>query len=123
MKIGIAAEGNSKDSMVSMHFGRAPYVVLVHLEDDISEYIHLGEDHHDHNLGLRLKDMGVEAFIVGGMGPGAAGVFVNSGIKLYHVSKSISVREAIEQYRKGLLPEFSVGGTPGHHHSHGHHEH
>jgi predicted Fe-Mo cluster-binding NifX family protein len=116
LKIGITAEGSSKDSPVAMHFGKAPYIVLINLEDAKSGFIYLGYEHHKHTLGEVLKKLGVNVFITGGMGLKAAEVFVKNGIRLYQVPRKVSVREAVELYKKGSLVEFSSMGT--HRHSH-----
>ena len=119
MDIGIIAEGDSKDDMVAMHFGKAPYVVIANLENNELDSIHLGHDHHNHDLGIELKKRGIDVFVAGGMGPMAAEGFVKSGVKLYQVSEKVSVEEAVNLYKKGELIEFTSSGTPGEHHLHG----
>jgi predicted Fe-Mo cluster-binding NifX family protein len=112
LKIGITAEKNSKESMVAMHFGNAPYVALIDLEKDEMEFIHLGYEHHMHELGNKLKKRRIEAFITWSMGPHAAEVFIRNGIKLYQVPKQVSIEEALNLYEKGSLIKFSYSGTP-----------
>ena len=109
--IGITSEGDSKDSMVAMHFGDAPYIALVDLEKDEMEFMFLGKEHCLHLLPYNLKEKNVGVFITWSMGPRPAEIFQRKGIKLYHVPRRVSVEEAIELYKSGSLIEFTLTGS------------
>jgi len=109
-----AEDGNGLDARLSEHFGRAPYFILVDLDEDgnilsVQAVRNTGE--HFGGVGrpadniLRLKP---NAVITYGMGPRALSIFQSAGIAVLKASAN-TVREGLEAYRKNLLEELTEG--------------
>jgi predicted Fe-Mo cluster-binding NifX family protein len=108
MRVAIAAEDNKGlDGMVSHHFGRCPYFLIVNVEEGEI----LGEDivenpyYAGHEPGMVpefIRNQSAEVMISGGMGPRAIAFFEDFDIATA-TGASGTARETLERYLAGAL--------------------
>ena len=109
-----AEDGSGLNARLSEHFGRAPYFIVVDLDENsnvlsvqtvrnIGE--HFGEVGRPAENILRLRP---NAIITYGMGPRALSIFQNARITVLRANADI-VKEVLEAYRRGLLEELTEG--------------
>jgi predicted Fe-Mo cluster-binding NifX family protein len=108
MRVAISADdGNGLDSVVSPHFGRCPYYVLVDLEGREVRQVSAVENpyyghHQPGQVPAFIERQGADVMLAGGMGRRAIGLFQQCGIE--PVTGAVgSVRHALEQYLGGAL--------------------
>jgi len=118
MKVAVCATGLNLDSQVSPVFGRAAYFLIVDLETEdfeVVENLALGAGH---GAGVRASQIivskGVKAVICGNFGPNAFSVLKMSKIKIYPGVFGLTIREAINKYKKSELEETKIPTTLGH---------
>ncbi|MFZ5652767.1 MAG: NifB/NifX family molybdenum-iron cluster-binding protein [Bacillota bacterium] len=121
MKIAVPND----NGRVNMHFGRSLEFALVEIEGSkaVSQKIISARDlrHNHEGLAELLSGQGVEAVLVGGIGPFALEAIEKKGIKVI-TGAAGDILEVAEQYARGDL--FSKGAVCcGHHHGHGDHGH
>jgi len=114
-RIVIPAEnGNGLDARLSEHFGRAPYFIVVELNEDGSianvqavsnESEHFGGSGRPPDRLLQFKP---NAVITYGMGPRALSIFQDAGVAVLKANADI-VKEVIEAYRQDKLEELTEG--------------
>lgn len=97
-----AGENKGLDSVVSPHFGRCPYFVLVELQDgEITEANAIPNPYYNqHEPGQVpgfIHSQGVDVMLTGGMGGRAIAFFQQYGIQAA-TGASGTVRYALEQY-------------------------
>lgn len=103
MRIAVSAnEANGLDSMVSPHFGRCPYFVLVDLEEgEIKTARAIANPYyHQHQPGQVpgfIHSQQVNVMLTGGMGGRAITFFQQYGIEAA-TGAAGTVRQALEQY-------------------------
>jgi predicted Fe-Mo cluster-binding NifX family protein len=108
MRVAISADDNSGlDSVVSPHFGRCPYYVLVDLDGrDVSKVDAVENpcygQHRPGEVPGFIKDQGADVMLAGGMGRRAIGFFQQYGIQPV-TGASGTVRHALEEYLGGAL--------------------
>lgn len=116
MKIAIAASGKDLDSQADSRFGRCPYFLIVDSETEEFEAIENTAGQAFRGAGISAAQMivnkGVGAVIAGNFGPNAVNVLSSSGIKIFGGVAGITVKEALEQYKKGELKETTAATTP-----------
>jgi len=84
MKVGVISEGDVLDSFVADDFGHAPYFLIV--DSDTLDYTVVKNEHADSLEGAGFKvakaivELGVDAVIVGGIGPHGLEIFQKAGI-------------------------------------------
>ncbi len=121
MLILLGSDGNNLESPIAKRFGHANYFILFDTEKKSFEAIkNIDEGHNHDNLRVFL-DKGVEAFIVGNIGPHAFEIMSTPKSKIY-LGRKILVREAIENFIKGELLQLSEP-TVKKSIEHGHHSH
>jgi len=121
MKYLVASEGDSTESSVSSHFGRAPFFLTYDDETDKLE-VKVNDDTVDPHLVIHDgAKAGVKKMICGGIGPHAYQVAEKFKVKVGVVS-GIPVREAVKLAAEGKLP-VTTAPTAHHHHEHGEHRH
>ena len=114
------------DAQVAHHFGRAPYFVMVELDENQktskvrtepnrSEHMG-GASGHSHESFLALKPDVVVAYT---MGPGALSTFQNAGITILKATEN-TVKGNVESFKEGKLKELTGGCEHAHHHEHEH---
>ena len=108
MRVAISADdSNGLDSVVSPHFGRCPYYVLVDLDGrEVSQVSAVENPHYGHHQPGQvpgfIDSQGVDVMLAGGMGRRAIGLFQEYGIQAV-TGAAGSVRHALEQYLGGTL--------------------
>ncbi len=121
MKYLISSEGNTLESNVSSHFGRAPFF-LVYDDEAKSLEVKANDDGVDPHLVIRdTAKAGVKKMICGGIGPHAYQVAERFGVEVC-VTSGIPVGEAVGLAAEGKLP-VTTAPTAHHHHEHGGHLH
>ncbi len=108
MRVAISADdSNGLDSVVSPHFGRCPYYVLVDLDGrEVSQVSAVENPYYGHHQPGQvpgfIDSQGVDVMLAGGIGWRAIGIFQQYGI-LAVTGAAGSVRHALEQYLDGRL--------------------
>jgi len=124
MRISVSSEGNQGlDSVVSPHFGRCPYFIMVDVEGDEVKRVESVENpfygqHQPGQVPSFIHGQGANVMLTGGMGHRAVGFFQQYGIEAVTGAQGI-VAQALEQYLKGELQ----GAAPcreSEEHGHGH---
>jgi len=109
MKIAISATGKDMDSAIDPRFGRAGYFIIVDTESGniVNVIDNLAAQDAAQGAGINAATLvagsGAQTVLTGQIGPKAFEVLQASGIKMIS-NVSGTVREAIEQYRKGAIP-------------------
>ena len=119
VKVAISAINEDLDSVVCPTFGRCPGFLMIELDkDEIKNKTFVS------NPGVSMfRGAGISAaqlvagekcsaVITGNMGPNAFGVMKSSGVKIYQ-AMGLKVKDALDQYSKGKLREFSQASVPG----------
>ncbi|MFA5088778.1 MAG: NifB/NifX family molybdenum-iron cluster-binding protein [Candidatus Omnitrophota bacterium] len=117
MKICITAEGKTLDSTVDARFGRCKYFLVVDTETLQCEAI----ENHGMNAsggagiqaGQLIAKAGVQAVLTGHVGPNAFQTLQAAGIEVF-TGASQTVRETIEQYKKGKFKAVSGPSVSSH---------
>jgi predicted Fe-Mo cluster-binding NifX family protein len=108
MRIAISADDrNGLDSVVSPHFGRCPYYILVDVDDQEVQAIHAIDNPYygQHSPGVVpgfIHSQGVNVMLTGGMGRRAITFFEQLGIEAV-TGASGTVRRTLELYLGGQL--------------------
>ncbi|HDQ71005.1 MAG TPA: dinitrogenase iron-molybdenum cofactor biosynthesis protein [Chloroflexi bacterium] len=108
MRLAISADdSNGLDSVVSPHFGRCPYYVLVDLDDREVSAVDVVENpfyshHQPGQVPGFIDQQGVDVMLAGGMGRRAIAIFQQYDIEAV-TGAAGSVRHALEQYLGGAL--------------------
>ena len=108
MRIAISADDSSGlDSIVSPHFGRCPYYIVVDVEGrEVSQVSAVANPYYgQHQPGKVpgfIDSQGANVMLAGGMGRRAIGFFQQYGIQPV-TGASGTVRHALEQYLGGAL--------------------
>jgi len=115
MKIAVCAQGRTLDDQVDPRFGRCGYFLLVEGDEvRAMENPSLGAPG---GAGVQaaqfLADQGVEALLVGNLGPNAAQALEAAGIEVYR-SQPGSAGENISLLKEGQLEKLT-GATVGSH--------
>ena len=117
MKVAVTSQGSVLSSEVDPRFGRARYFVVVDTES--GEFVA-----HDngtnleavHGAGVQaaqdVVNLGAEAVITGNLGPKAAAGLRAGNVAVYRQTWG-TVRDAIEQFKAGRLPEITDADGPG----------
>ena len=110
MKIAISSTELSPDAWVDFRFGRCRCFAIVDVEADTCDYIDNEAAALGGGAGLQaaqmIADAGVDAVITGNIGPNASSVLEAAGIKTFLCNPG-TIREVLQHYRNGLLPEAS----------------
>ena len=100
-------DSNGLDSVVSPHFGRCPYYILVDLDDQEVKQVNAVANpnygrHAPGTVPTFIQDQGADVMLAGGMGRRAIALFQQYGIQSA-TGAAGSVRHALEQYLGGEL--------------------
>ncbi len=109
-----AEDGSGLNAMLSEHFGRAPYFIVVDLDENdnilnVQAVPNTGE--HFGGMGrpadniLRLRP---NAVITYGMGPRALSIFQNARVAVLRANAN-TVRDVVEAYKRDALEELTEG--------------
>ena len=124
MRVAVSADdSNGLDSVVSPHFGRCPYYVLVDLDGrEVSQVSAVENPHYGHHQPGQvpgfINSQGADVMLAGGMGRRAIGFFQQYGIQAV-TGATGTVRHALEQYLGGALQGAEPCGVSV---AHGHEE-
>ncbi len=108
MRIAISAENkDGLDSLVSHHFGRCPYFVIVDVEGEEVQQIQVIENpffagHQPGMVPEFIHNQGADVMLSGGMGHKAIGFFQQYGIKPVTGAHG-NVRNTLEDYLGGRM--------------------
>jgi predicted Fe-Mo cluster-binding NifX family protein len=108
MRVAISADdSNGLDSVVSPHFGRCPYYILVDLDGRDFRQVSAVENpyygqHQPGQVPGFIDSQGADVMLAGGMGRRAIAFFQQYGIQAA-TGASGTVRHALEQYLGGVL--------------------
>jgi predicted Fe-Mo cluster-binding NifX family protein len=108
MRIAVSADSkNGLDSVVSPHFGRCPYFVLVDLDDhDVTEVREVDNPYYGHHqpgqVPALIDSLGANVMLTGGMGGRAIMFFQEFGIEGVTGAYG-TVRQSVERYLGGQL--------------------
>jgi len=118
-KIVVTAQGEGLDAPVDPRFGRCPYFTIVDI--DTMEYESLPNEYAGAPGGAGIQsaqlvaNKGVSAVVTGGVGPNAYQVLSAAGVEVIALgTPQGTVRELVEQYKKGMLRPVSGPTTPPH---------
>jgi len=114
-----AEDGNGLDARLSEHFGRAPYFIIVELEDGNISNVQAVPNESEHFGGFgrppdRILQLRPNAVITYGMGPRALSIFQEAGIAVLKANAD-TVKDVIEAYRHDRLEELTEGCRHAHH--------
>ncbi|MGI5835481.1 MAG: NifB/NifX family molybdenum-iron cluster-binding protein [Chloroflexota bacterium] len=123
VRIAVSADSNNgMDSLVSAHFGRCPYFVLVDVDNGSIVKVETVANpyygnHQPGQVPAFINDQKTNVMLAGGMGAGAVSFFNQYGIEVA-TGASGTVREAVERYLGGSLSgvEPCCPDESGHHH-------
>lgn len=108
MRIAVSADNkNGLDSIISPHFGRCPYFVLVDLDDhDVREVREVDNpyfgNHQPGQVPALINSLGANVMLTGGMGGRAIMFFQQFGIEGVTGAYG-TVRQSVERYLGGSL--------------------
>ena len=116
MKIGISSTGADLDAQIDPRFGRCSYFLVVDSETMSFESISNESAMASGGAGIQAAQTvvkaGVQLIITGNVGPNAFQTLSAAGIKVF--TGSGSVKEAVEQYKKGKLKEIETASVGSH---------
>ncbi|MFO7741304.1 MAG: NifB/NifX family molybdenum-iron cluster-binding protein [Anaerolineae bacterium] len=107
-RVAVSADDrNGLDSVVSPHFGRCPYFILVDLDDRDVRQVTAVENpyygrHQPGQVPQFIRQQGADVMLTGGMGRRAIGFFEQYGIQAV-TEASGTVRHSLERYLGGEL--------------------
>ena len=116
-----AEDGNGLDAKLSEHFGRAPYFIVVELNEDgsiVNFQAVPNESEHFGGFGRppdRLLQLEPSAVITYDMGPRALSIFQAAGVAVLRANTG-TVKEVVEAYRQDRLEELTEGCHHARHH-------
>lgn len=118
MKLAITSSGNNLDDGIDNRFGRAPYFILYDLDNTSYTSIKNVQDTGSaQGAGIQAAqnavNAGADAVITGNMGPKAFTALQAAAVDIY-LAEGITVREAIEKYKEGLLEKAAANNVEGH---------
>ncbi|MQL53869.1 dinitrogenase iron-molybdenum cofactor biosynthesis protein [Desulfofundulus thermobenzoicus] len=117
MKVAISAQKDHMDAPVEPRFGRCPYFILTDTDGDNWEALPNTGNQSSGGAGVQtaqlLVNRGVQAVLVGQIGPNAMEVLLRAGIQVYG-GVSGTVRESLNACRQGRLPLLSRANSPKH---------
>jgi len=110
------------DSPVSRHFGSAPLFVLVDTTSRVARSLPNGRVAHEHGACRPLDGLageGIDAVVVGGIGPGALQRLRAAGVAVLRAG-SPTVRGCLDEIARGEKSEFApADACASHAHDHG----
>lgn len=113
-------EDHGLKSVISDHFGGAPFFMIVDTENNGPQTIKNENEHHAHGMCQPIKSLSgyeIDAVVCSGIGAGALNKLNASGIKVFKSSRG-KVEDLLTAFNQGGLPEFTPGTTCSHHGNH-----
>ncbi len=122
MKICIPTEEQKGlESMAYGHFGSAPYFVIYDTTSKDFEVLNNGNAEHEHgqcNPIQPLRDKGVEAVVVAGMGARALMNLNSMGIQVFRTSESKSIKEIVSGFDSNNMDKLTMENSCNQHNCH-----
>jgi predicted Fe-Mo cluster-binding NifX family protein len=119
-------ENRGLESLVSMHFGSAPFFALTDTETGAVDGLVNQNEHHAHGMCRPLDALAghaIDALVVGGIGMGALMKLQAAGIKVFRAPEGtpshVTVAAVLTAFKAGRLIEVDPSGACAHH-GHGH---
>ncbi len=113
-------------SPVCLHFGSAPYFMIVNTDDGTCRAIPNRNEHHAHGMCqplLAIQGEAIGGIVVGGIGMGALNKLMMGGLQVYQAQHP-TVELTLAAFKAGRLPVMSPGAAcGGHRQGHGGHHH
>ena len=112
MKVGVSATGRDLNARVDNRFGRCPWLLVV--DSGSLEFNAFENGHAQEGMGAGmgaakdLIDAHVDAVISGQVGPKAYEVLKAVNIDIFLVPGSITVKDALEMFKKGELQRMEM---------------
>lgn len=107
MKVCFTAKGTTLDALMEERFGRAPYFILVEIENGSFEAIQNPFADGGGGVGPRAAQIlianNVKALVSGQIGGNAQEVLAAAGISMYMDRAGGSVKDALDQFTKNML--------------------
>jgi predicted Fe-Mo cluster-binding NifX family protein len=109
MRIAFTSKGTNWDSLMDPRFGRTEFLLLFDEENnELAHFDNRAIEDEAHGAGpktaQKLFEFQADVLITGnGPGGNAARVFDNTEIKIYTGAGSLTVREALEAFKKNTL--------------------
>jgi len=117
MKIGVSSTGNDINADVDPRFGRCKYFLIIDIDTMKFESIDNENAMTSGGAGIQAAQMvarkGVKTVITGNVGPNAFQTLTAAGIKIY-TGASGSVKEVVENFKKGELKETQDASVNSH---------
>jgi len=117
MKIAVTSTGPTLDDNVEARFGRCPYFLIIDIDTMQLEAIENPNLALGGGAGIQsaqlMSEKGVATVLTGNCGPNAFSVFSQVGIQVI-VGVSGPVRNAVEQFKDGVLSAVSAPNVAGH---------
>jgi predicted Fe-Mo cluster-binding NifX family protein len=117
MKICISSTGENLDAVVDQRFGRCQYFLIIDTETMKVKVISNESTLASGGAGIQAAQIvtkeGVDSVISGNIGPNAFSILQAAGIKIYTGAEG-TIKEAIENYKKGKLKETGSANVESH---------
>jgi len=117
MKVAVTAVGKDLDSQIDPRFGRCAYFVIVDTDDMSAEVFENENMNLGSGAGIQsaqfIAEKGGKVLITGNVGPNAARTLSAAGVELIS-GQTGTVRQAVENYKKGNLKPNTAPNVPGH---------
>jgi len=108
MRVAICTQEQSADPLVDERFGRCRYYAVVETETGVTEYMS-NEAYDQQGAGVKaartILKAGVEAVVVGNIGPKAFEILTKAGITVYGGLNG-TLSATLEQMRQGRLEKL-----------------
>jgi len=119
MKLCISSTGSDLSSQVDPRFGRCAYFIFYDTDNDKFEVVQNTNAMGASGVGIQSAQLvinkGAQVVITGNVGPNAFGVFSSARIDIISGVAGITVKEAVEKFKKGELKNTAGNPTvPGH---------
>jgi cation diffusion facilitator family transporter len=115
MRIAIPiVEDRGLESLVSLHFGSAPYFAFIDMEEGKIVRFYVKENEGaklSHKKGIEAADLlvteNVDKVLTAGVGEGPFNVLSNNLLQIYRLPKSIEIQEAIRRLNQNLIERMT----------------
>jgi predicted Fe-Mo cluster-binding NifX family protein/Pyruvate/2-oxoacid:ferredoxin oxidoreductase delta subunit len=119
MKLCVSSTGPDLDSQVDPRFGRCSYFLIV--DTDTLEYGSFGNTAAGASGGAGIQaarfvaEKKAAGVLTGNLGPNATQVLQAAGLKMFTGARNGTVRQAVEDFNKGLYSETGKPSVQSHH--------
>jgi predicted Fe-Mo cluster-binding NifX family protein len=117
MKICISSTGKDIDASIDQRFGRCQYFLIIDVETMDVKNIQNESTLASGGAGVQAAQIvtneGVDTVITGNIGPNAFQILQAAGIKVFTGAHG-TIKEAIENYKKGTLKETESPNVESH---------